>query len=626
MRSLFAVLLLAMLLSYPPQSVAQPFSQVIVFGDSNVDAGYYKMLSSPGGGTTFNSLWPTAVARGAGAPTTSPGLVYPGYLAAYFGLTANPSNATGGGTNYATSGAKNVMPNTAANGGFTAAIPTHNQMSNYLMAHGGVADSQALYVIHSGDNDVTYAAGDSGTSPPMNPNDYVIEAAEDLGGDILILRNAGAQHIIVAGLAYDYPTGNSADAVNRRALKLLYTQTLFQNLTQIGVPYYPADIDKVRLAISANPANYGFTSVGTATVACTQPAGVTSAWALLCAQSADGAPSIFTPPAQLTDLFADDQHLAYAGQRLMARFVRNVVVPWTVTHDSNGDGKSDIVWRDSSGNIAVWLMNGAQLSAGAGLGSAPSTWSIVGQRDYNSDGINDLLWRDTSGNTAIWFLGPSGTGVQITATAGLGNVSTTWTIIASADFDSDGYGDILWRDNSGNLAMWLMNGATVSSSAGIGNVPAVWSVVGTGDYNGDGKADLLWRDTSGNTAIWFMNGTTVTSSAGLGNIPIAWSVAGTGDFNGDGKSDILWRDTSGNTAIWFMNGAAVSSTGGLGNISTAWSVVATGDYNGDGMSDLLWRDTSGNTAMWFLNGATVTSSAGLGNIATTWTVQSTNAE
>jgi phospholipase/lecithinase/hemolysin len=104
MRTLFAVLLLTMLLSYPPQSVAQPFSQVIVFGDSNVDAGYYKMLSSPGDGATFNSLWPTAVARGAGAPTTSPGLVYPGYLAAYFGLTANPSNATGGGTNYATSG------------------------------------------------------------------------------------------------------------------------------------------------------------------------------------------------------------------------------------------------------------------------------------------------------------------------------------------------------------------------------------------------------------------------------------------------------------------------------------------------------------------------------------------
>jgi outer membrane lipase/esterase len=398
MRTLFAVLLLAMLLSYPPQSVSQPFSQVIVFGDSNVDAGYYKMLSSPGGGTTFNSLWPTAVARGAGAPTTSPGLVYPGYLAAYFGLTANPSNATGGGTNYATSGAKNVMPNTAANGGFTAAIPTHNQMSNYLSANGGVADSQALYVIHSGDNDVTYAAGDSGSSPPMNPNEYVIEAAEDLGGDILILKNAGAKHIIVAGLAYDYPTGNSADAVNRRALKLLYTQTLFQNLTLIGVPYVAANIDSVRLAISANPSNYGFTSIGTGAgqMACTQPTGVTSAWALLCAQNADGAPSIFTPPAQLTDLFADDEHLAYAGQLLMSRFFRNLIVPWAAVHDVNGDGKSDIVWRDTAGDTAIWEMNGAAIVAQGSLGNVPTIWSIVAVRNFNSDGKFDLLWRDST--------------------------------------------------------------------------------------------------------------------------------------------------------------------------------------------------------------------------------------
>jgi phospholipase/lecithinase/hemolysin len=629
MRLLFVILFLTTMLPCPRPATAQPFSQVIVFGDSNVDAGYYKMLSSPGGGTTYNSLWPSAVAHGAGAPTTSPGMVYPGYLAAYFGLTANPSNATGGGTNYATSGAKNVMSNNSVNGGFGAAIPTHNQMSNYLAAHGGVADSQALYVIHSGDNDVTFAAGDSGTGPyPSDPNSYVIEAAEDLGGDILILKNAGAQHIIVAGLAYDYPTGSSADAINRRALKLLYTQTLFQNLIQIGVPYVPANIDSVRLAISANPANYGFTFVGTGAgqMACTQPAGVTSAWALLCAQNGDGAPSSFTPPAQLTDLFADDQHLAYAGQLLMSRFFRNLVVPWAAVHDVNGDGKSDIIWRDTSGNVAIWEMNGAAFIATGSLGNVPpGTWSIVAVRDFNSDSKFDLLWRDNSGNTAIWFLN----GTTIASTVSLGNIPNTWNIAGTGDFNSDGYGDILWQDTSGNLVVWLMgSGGQISSTGGLGNLnPTVWSVVGIADFNGDGKSDILWRDSSGNVAMWFMNGTAVSSAAGIGNVPNSWSVKGTGDFNNDGYSDIVWEDSSGNVAVWLMKGASITSSGSFGPVPpTMWTLVGIGDFNGDGNSDLLWRDINGNTAVWFMNGTAVSSTGGVGNIPTIWTVQSASAD
>jgi phospholipase/lecithinase/hemolysin len=616
MRSLFAILLLAMLLSYPPQSTAQPFSQVIVFGDSNVDAGYYKKLASPGGGATYDSLWPSAVQHGAGAPTTSPGLVYPGYLAAYFGLTANPSNATGGGTNYATSGAKNVIPNNSGNGGFTAAIPTHNQMSNYLSAHGGVADSQALYVIHSGDNDVTYAAGESGAGPyPADPSSYVMEAAEDLGGDILILKNAGAQHIIVAGLEYNF-----GDA-NRKALKLLYTQTLFQNLTQLGIPYYPADTDKVRSAISANPANYGFTSISTATVACTQPAGVTSAWALLCSEKADGGPSSFTPPAQLTDLFADDGHLAYAGQLLMARFFRNLVVPWTVTHDFNGAGKSSIAWLDTNNNAAVWIMNGAQLSQSAGLGAAAAGWALVGQRDFDSDGKADWLWQNSSGAVAIWFMN----GTQVSSSQGVGNAGGTWAIVGTGDFDGNGKGDILWRDNSGNVAVWLMNGVQVITSAGLGAAPSGWSIVGTGDFNADGKTDILWYN-NGNVAIWQMNGAQVIQSVGIGSVPPVWTVAGTGDFNGDGTTDILWIDNSGNVAVWLMQLNQLLQSAGVGAAASGWSIVETGDFNGDGKSDILWRDNSGNVAIWFMNGTQVSSSAGVGNVPTIWLIQGAGAD
>ncbi len=292
-------------------------------------------------------------------------------------------------------------------------------------------------------------------------------------------------------------------------------------------------------------------------------------------------------------------------------------------HDFNADNKSDIVWRDTSGDVAFWLMNGAALSSSGGIGGVPGTWSIVGQRDFNGDGKADLLLRDTSGNIAMWFMN----GTTVASVAGVDNTTPTASSVAGlGDFNGDGAGGILWLDNSGKPRIWIMNGVQVISSAVLDVVPTTMSVAGTGDFDGDGKTDILWRDSSGNTSIWFMDGTMVTSKEDVANIPIKWSVVGIGDFNGDGMSDIVWRDTDGDTAIWLMNGATASSAVGVGIVPTTWSIALVGDYNGDGLSDLLWRDNLGNVAMWFMNGVTVSSTAGLGNIPTIWTVQSVNAQ
>ena len=621
MRILFAVLFIAMILPGTRSATAQPFSQVIVFGDSNVDSGYYRQLSSPGGNSTYNSLWGAAVTAGAGAPTSNPDPGKAQMLAAYFGLTANPSNA--GGTNYATSGAKNQTVNSSQTGGFGAAIPTVTQISNHLAAHANVADPNALYFVYSGDNDTRYALGFSGSGPwPADPNAYMATAAQQLTTAIGQLAAAGAKHILVSGLAYSFAPSNNA---TWKALKLFYTNTLFSDLTNAMIPYVQGNPDAVRLAIAANPSYYGFTSINTNTVACTQPAGITTAWALLCASSGSGAPSTWTAPGQLTNLFADDEHLATAGQRLMARSFRNAVVPWAAVHDVNGDGKSDIVWRDTGGNVAIWEMSGAAVIAGTGLGNVPTTWSIVAVRDFNSDGKFDLLWRDTSGNTSIWFMN----GTAIASGGSFGNIPMNWKIAGTGDFNSDGYGDILWEDTSGNLVVWLLgSGGQVVSTGAIGSIPpATWSVVGIADFNGDGKSDILWRDTLGNTSIWFMNGAAIKSSAEIGNVPLTWSVVGTGDLNNDTFSDIVWEDTSGNVSVWLMNGANVSSSGGFGPLPPSiWTLAAVGDFNGDGKSDLLWRDTGGNTVVLYMNGTAVSSTGTVGNIPTNWQVQSASAD
>jgi hypothetical protein len=302
------------------------------------------------------------------------------------------------------------------------------------------------------------------------------------------------------------------------------------------------------------------------------------------------------------------------------------------SHDFNGDGNSDILWRDASGNTVPWLMNGPQVLGSASYGVVPSSWQIVGQRDFTGLGRCGLLWRDSSGNTTIWLL----TGLLVQEAASLGNVPTSWAVVGTSDFNGDGYGDILWKDSSGDVAIWLMNGLSVAQAAGVGNVGTAWSVAGTGDFNGDGNSDILWRDSSGNLAVWLMSGATVLQAASLGAVPGNWQIMGTGDFNGDGVTDILWQDSNtGTVAFWLLNSSAqILQTAALGAVATPWSITLTGDYNGDGYSDILWRNiTTGDVAIWFLGpslvnrgGAEVSSAAFVGNVPTTWTIQNANAE
>ena len=44
--------------------------------------------------------------------------------------------------------------------------------------------------------------------------------------------------------------------------------------------------------------------------------------------------------------------------------VGNDAATWSVaeTGDFNGDGKTDILWRNSNGDVEMWFMNGTQIS------------------------------------------------------------------------------------------------------------------------------------------------------------------------------------------------------------------------------------------------------------------------
>lgn len=296
------------------------------------------------------------------------------------------------------------------------------------------------------------------------------------------------------------------------------------------------------------------------------------------------------------------------------------------TGDFNADGKADLFWRNDSGSIAIWSMNGAQVTDGSQVNAAPdASWHAVGIGDFNGDHASDILWRNNDGQLAVWAMN----GPQINAAAQIAvQPDHTWHIEAVADFNSDGKGDVLWRNDTSNaVVVWTMNGNNITSSPTVSATPtSTMHVVGAGDFNHDGLSDILWRDDSTNTLTeWIMNGGNVLTQANIASSPDAsWHIETVADFSGDGRADILWRNDNNSLALWTMNGNNIVSGAAIGSTpDSSWHVAGAGDYNGDGKADILWRNDNGSLAEWHMNGAQILSGPQVGSTPDqTWAIQS----
>jgi FG-GAP-like repeat len=285
-------------------------------------------------------------------------------------------------------------------------------------------------------------------------------------------------------------------------------------------------------------------------------------------------------------------------------------------NDFNSDKKSDILWRNDNGAIALWQMNGSTVNSNQLVASLTSDWKTAGTGDFNGDGKSDIVWRNDNGAIALWQMN----GSTVTSSTIVASLSSDWKASGTGDFNADGKTDMLWRNDNGAIALWQMNGATVTSSKIVASLSSDWKASGTGDFNGDGKSDLLWRNDNGAVALWQMSGEKVTANNIVASLSSDWKAAGIGDFNGDGKSDMLWRNDNGAVALWQMNGSTVVSSKIVDTLSSDWKILGVGDFNGDGKSDISWRNDNGANALWQMNGSTVTSSSLISGLDSTWKV------
>ena len=304
-------------------------------------------------------------------------------------------------------------------------------------------------------------------------------------------------------------------------------------------------------------------------------------------QELDVAPD---PAERLTELIRDAMAIHPSGKIILMNWRCACMTlletpPWgsTTAGDHNGDGKSDILWRNSAnGQNALWTMDGGTLLANLAVPPVTDTnWTIVGRGDYNGDGTADILWRKINpgqpdnGQMAIWLL----QGDALLDNLPLPAVSSLdWQIVGDGDFNGDGVADVLWRNTaSGQNALWQINAGMLTANFGVIPVSLGWDVVSDGDFDGDRKADIVWRNSAtGVIALWRMNGNELLANEAVSTVTNQdWQIRGDGDFNGDGKSDFLWRNVaSGSNVLWLMDGATPTANLSVPRVSNTDWIIA----------------------------------------------------
>jgi len=147
--------------------------------------------------------------------------------------------------------------------------------------------------------------------------------------------------------------------------------------------------------------------------------------------------------------------------------VQNPGPTWHVvgTGDTNNDGLAGILWQNDNGALVLWedpafiplqfpFQSLFFFNTEAALPTVGPSWHVKGMADLSFDGRSDVVFQNDNGAVAVWEMGGAD-GTTVTA-VNLVNINPgpSWHIVDLRDIDGDHKADIVFQNDNGAAAVW----------------------------------------------------------------------------------------------------------------------------------------------------------------------------
>jgi len=263
--------------------------------------------------------------------------------------------------------------------------------------------------------------------------------------------------------------------------------------------------------------------------------------------------------------------------------------------DMNGDGRPDIIVANRNGRTPGW--NYICLNRGSGrfdadcIPFAPEPATTIAAADFNGDGFTDLLVPHRNGGQSRLYLGEKGADLAKLRSVPFGSADAQIRIAEGADFDGDGAMDVVTIDETKGVAIHLGKGdATFAAPQPVGDKSVVPYALTVGDLNCDGRTDFVVGNVEAPSTAYFNDG------AGKGFTPVffgdnkgtAYGVA-IGDFDEDARPDIAVARSEAPNVLYFGAGPVTCTTKA--------PVQKTGELRLTYLGNAGWEITDGRTVV-----------------------------